>query len=197
MEIWFATHNENKLTEFKQLLQEMPVDVHGAMEMDYFSAPPETGDTFVDNARIKARALRSLKNTCWVVADDSGLVVEGLNGLPGVHSARYAGENASYQENNAKLLKMMQLRSPQNRKAHFVCCLLAYSPEGEEFIFEGKLEGTIGKAATGKNGFGYDPIFIAEGHEKTLAEIPPGEKNQISHRGLALQQLRNKLQEVL
>ena len=197
MEIWFATGNQGKLTEFKNMLKELPLDVHSQSELGYFTAPPEDGDSFLDNARIKAKALNSVKPEAWVVADDSGLVVEGLGGLPGVHSARYAGAHASASENNAKLLKMMQLRSATQRKAHFHCCLVAYGPDGQEYICEGELHGEITKSAQGAGGFGYDPVFTPEGKEQTLAELPPGEKNAISHRGHALSKLIEILQKSL
>lgn len=197
MEIWFSTQNDGKLQEFRELLRALPLEIHSASEMSYFSSPPENGDTFVANARIKARALRSIKDKAWVVADDSGLVVAGLDGLPGVHSARYAGANARASENNAKLLKMMALKSADKRQAHFVCCLVAFTPEGEEIICEGQLTGEIAKVARGQNGFGYDPVFIPTGYDKTMAELSKGEKNSISHRAQAMAQLVEHLKSRL
>ncbi|MCB0378522.1 MAG: RdgB/HAM1 family non-canonical purine NTP pyrophosphatase [Bdellovibrionales bacterium] len=193
MEIWLATNNKGKVAEFQKMLEGLNFEVHGQVELSYFSQPPENGDSFEANARIKARALKSVKPEVWVVADDSGIVVDGLGGLPGIHSARYAGEKARDSENNAKLLKMMTLRSATHRKAHFHCCLVAYDPEGNEHIFQGDLHGNISKVAKGSGGFGYDPIFIPDGFEKTLAELSPGEKNAISHRGKAFKELVQKL----
>lgn len=185
MEVWLATGNKGKISDFQKLMEGFPFEIHGQSEMSYFTQPPEDGDSFLANARIKAKSLHAIKDQAWVIADDSGLCVEGLGGLPGIHSARYAGENASSSENNAKLLKMMQFRSPTNRKAYFHCSLVAIDPTGKEYTFDGKLQGEIPKAARGTGGFGYDPVFIPEGWEKTLGESTAAEKNAISHRAQA------------
>jgi XTP/dITP diphosphohydrolase len=188
-DLWVATGNQGKLNEFKMLLNRLVqtgLNLHGQSELPVFSAPPENGDSFVANARIKARALKSVKPGTWVLADDSGLQVEGLNGLPGIHSARYAGPKASDAENVAKLLKMMTLRPMANRKATFVCVVVAFDPNGTEHVFEGRLEGEIGKAAKGTAGFGYDPIFIPVGETQTLADLGLAYKNKVSHRAKAL-----------
>lgn len=182
MELWIATSNKGKLKEFQQIFSTLPLAVRGQNELPVFSAPPETGKTFAENALIKAKALRSIKDSDWVLADDSGLIVEGLGGLPGIYSARYAGDRASDQENYSKLLKMMQIRSPQNRKAKFVCNLIAFSPKGDQFQFDGELTGLITTSPKGTMGFGYDPVFCPDGSTQTLAEITPGQKNAISHR---------------
>lgn len=188
--LWVATGNKGKLAEFKLLLKTLPFTLKAQSELPVFYAPAETGATLLDNARIKAKALKSVVDEAdWVLADDSGLFVEGLNNLPGVHSARYAGEKASAQENNAKLLKMIQIRSSTNRKAYFECTLVLLSPEREEHIFTGRLNGTIGLKAMGTAGFGYDPVFIAEGMTKHLSEISDAEKNAISHRANATKKL--------
>ena len=189
MEIWLATGNKGKKTEFESMLSDTNFEIHSQSELSFFSQPPENGDTFLANARIKAKSLHAIKNTSWVIADDSGLVVDELNGLPGIHSARYAGDKAQPSENNAKLLKMVKIRCGANPKAHFHCSIVAIDPQGTEHVFEGKLDGTIPKMASGQSGFGYDPVFVPEGSEKTLAEHTPGEKNAISHRAKALQQL--------
>ncbi len=189
MELWVATGNQGKLNEFKMLLNRLVqtgLNLHAQSELPVFSPPPENGDSFVANARIKARALKSVKPGTWVLADDSGLQVEGLNGLPGIHSARYAGPKASDGENVAKLLKMMTLRPMANRKATFVCAVVAYDPSGSEHVFEGRLEGEIAKAAKGTTGFGYDPVFIPTGEAQTLADLGLAHKNKISHRAKAL-----------
>ena len=189
-ELWVATGNQGKLNEFKmlfnRLVQEKGLVLHAQQELPVFSAPPETGDTFLANARIKARALRSVKNTFWVIGEDSGLTVEGLNGLPGVHSARYAGPKAQDAENVAKLLKMMTIRQMNNRKAAFVSTIVAFSPDGAEHIFEGRLDGEIAKVPKGTTGFGYDNVFIPTGETQTLAELGLAFKNKISHRAKAV-----------
>lgn len=189
MDIWVATTNQGKLAEYKTLLGGMGHTVHSPLELNVYSAPPETGKTFAENARIKARTMKALKPGQWVLGEDSGLEVEGLNNLPGIHSARYAGPKASDSENTAKLLKMMSLRSAQNRKAKFVCCIVAFSPDGKEHVVESTMDGAIAAKQAGNTGFGYDPIFIPEGESKTLAELPPAFKNKNSHRAKALRQL--------
>ena len=187
MEVWLASSNRGKLIEFKTLLPKC--DFHVQSELPVFSAPPETGKTFEENARIKARALKSVKTGVWVIGEDSGLEVEGLNNLPGIHSARYAGPKAADSENVAKLLKMMALRSATNRKAKFVCTMVVYTPDGVESVITGELSGTISDKARGTEGFGYDPVFIPEGETKTLAELGLTKKNQISHRAQAIKKL--------
>lgn len=187
MELWISTGNKGKLSEFKLLFnKELPTfQIFSIADLPTFSAPPENGQTFLDNARIKARSLKAMKPETWVMADDSGLEVEGLGGLPGVHSARYAGPKASDSENTAKLLKMMQIRAVANRNARFLCTVVVYSPQGEEMIFTGELKGTIGKSPTGQHGFGYDPVFVPDGETKTLAELGSGFKSTNSHRAKA------------
>lgn len=187
MEIWIATGNQGKLKEFERLLPS--ATVKSINDIPGFTAPPETGKTFLENARIKAKALRAVKNKDWVVADDSGIECEGLNNLPGVHSARYAGPNARDVENTAKLLKMIDMRSATNRKAQFVCVIVAYDPAGKEYVFEGTLKGTVAKDMRGTKGFGYDCVFIPEGFDKTTAEMEMADKNKVSHRGKAIQSL--------
>lgn len=194
MEIWLASGNNHKQKEVAFLLRELEPEMHGQNELDFYSSPEETGETFEDNAKIKAKSLAAVQPGKWVIADDSGLCCEGLNGLPGVHSARYAGPNARDTENVAKLLKMLQMRS-QNRNAYFVCVICAISPEGEEFIFEGKLEGEIARKQTGMNGFGYDPVFVPKGDTRCLAEMESNEKNKISHRALALEKFKAFIKE--
>jgi XTP/dITP diphosphohydrolase len=187
MELWLATGNRGKLIEFQTLLPKL--DIHTQSELRVFSPPAETGKTFEENARLKARALKSVKTGVWVVGEDSGLEVDGLNKMPGIYSARYAGDNARDAENVAKLLKMMSLRSATNRKAQFQCCMVIYSPEGQEFVVSGKMAGNISDKVRGTEGFGYDPVFIPDGESKTLAELGLTRKNQISHRAEAIRQL--------
>jgi XTP/dITP diphosphohydrolase len=193
MKLWIATTNQGKLNEFRNIMTSMGHEIHSVSEIKNYSAPPENGATFVDNARIKAKSLKALKPGEWVIADDSGLEVEGLNNLPGVHSARYAGRKASDGENVAKLLKMMQIRSAQNRKALFVAVMVVYNPQGEEMVFEGVVEGEISEKVRGTAGFGYDPVFIPKGETQTFAELGPAVKNKLSHRAIAIR----KIAEVL
>lgn len=195
MELWIGTTNQGKMREFKHLFSETPFKLHSMQEIKSYRQPPETGKTFLENARIKAKSVKAMKPDTFAMAEDSGLVVEGLGGLPGIHSARYAGDHAGDLENTAKLLKMVQMRTSLKRQAKFVCTMVVYSPEGEEWVFEGTLEGEIAKAQKGSGGFGYDPIFIPTGHTQTLAEIDPGLKNQMSHRAAATKLFLAKLKE--
>ena len=146
----------------------------------------------MDNARIKAKTLKAVKNTVWVLGEDAGLEVEGLNGLPGIHSARYAGPKASDSENVAKLLKMMTLKPMNNRNAKFVATTVVYTPTGEEWVFTGELKGKIATKPSGLHGFGYDPVFIPDGQTQTLAELGDGFKTQFSHRAQAIKAFLDK-----
>lgn len=193
-ELWIATGNKGKLEEYTLALKNLNLfKIFSQADLKSFTPRPEDGQTFLDNARIKARSVKSLKPEAWVLGEDAGLEVEGLGNLPGVHSARYAGPHARDSENVAKLLKMMQIRNVSPRTAHFKCVAVILTPQGEEWIFEGKLSGKIGLRAVGMMGFGYDPVFIPEGEEKTLAELGPGYKIQRSHRAQALSQFLAKL----
>lgn len=196
MELWIATGNKGKLEEYKLTLSKFPqIKVHSQAELPSFTPRPEDGKTFLDNARIKAKSVKALKSEAYVLGEDAGLEVEGLNNLPGVFSARYAGPNARDSENVAKLLKMMQIRNVPNRNAQFKCVSVVLTPDGDEWIFEGLLKGTISNKVIGSMGFGYDPVFIPEGESKTLAELGPGYKVQKSHRALALNQFLTRLKE--
>lgn len=191
-ELWVATGNLGKLREFEKLFEGLFV-IKSIKDLPAFTPPPENGSTFVDNARIKAKSLRSVRNQDWVIGEDSGLEVEGLGGLPGVHSARYAGNNAKDTENCLKVLKMLQLKMATTRKARFKSVIVAYSPSGEEFIFEGTLEGEIAKSMKGTDGFGYDSVFIPNGESKTLAELGLAAKNKLSHRAQAVKKMLEHL----
>ncbi len=193
MEVWIATTNQGKLNEFRNILSTTGAQIHAVSEIKGYSSPPENGATFIENARIKARSLKAMRPKVWVIADDSGLEVEGLNNLPGIHSARYAGPKASDGENVAKLLKMLQIRSAGNRKARFVCAMVAFDPEGQEHVFEGTVEGTISEKVRGTGGFGYDPVFIPNGETKTFSELGQAIKNKLSHRANAIR----KFMEIL
>ncbi len=194
MEIWIATGNKGKLDEYKLTLAKIPeFKVYSQADLPHFTPRPEDGKTFLDNARIKARSVKALKAEHFVLGEDAGLEVEGLNNLPGIHSARYAGPHARDSENVAKLLKMIQMRTSANRNACFKCVTVVLTPQNEEWVFEGILKGQISTKAIGLLGFGYDPVFIPEGETKTLAELGPGYKIQKSHRAMALAQFLAKL----
>lgn len=196
MDLWIATGNKGKLEEYKLTLNKYPtIRLFSQADLPSFTPRPENGATFLDNARIKTKSVKAMKAAEYVLGEDSGLEVEGLNNLPGVHSARYAGPHARDSENVAKLLKMMQIRNVPTRAAQFKCTTVVYTPENEEWIFESAMKGTISPKVSGLMGFGYDPVFIPEGETQTLAELGPGYKIQKSHRALALNQFINKLKE--
>jgi XTP/dITP diphosphohydrolase len=197
-QLWVATTNKDKFKEIKELLKELPIEVHAALELPAYSAPHESATTFEGNARIKARFLKAMRNEAWVLSDDSGLEVVALKGLPGVHSARYAGPNARDIENVSKLLKFIQLQTAgDDRSATFKCVLNLLGPNGEDQIFEGTLNGSISRDVRGKTGFGYDPVFIPEGETKTIGELGLAVKNKLSHRAKALREVKKYLQTVL
>ena len=188
-QLYVATANPGKLSEFKALLGDLPVEIHGLP-----ARVEETGETFEENARLKAEALSGERRD-WVVADDSGLEVEVLNDAPGVFSARFAGPESSDEANKLKLME--SLRGEKNRKARFVC-VLALARDGETILtLRGECSGVIAESPRGKGGFGYDPLFLPEGSDRTFAELDPEEKNHLSHRGRALRQFRQRLPEVL
>ncbi len=196
-ELWIATTNRGKVLEFEMILEPLVkkgLKIKTLADLDTYYPPEETGQTFLDNARIKARSLKAMKPGTWIVAEDSGLAVEGMNGLPGVHSARYAGPKASDFENRAKLLKIMGLKQLSNRNAAFICQMVVFDSEGREHLFDGELKGKIAKAEAGKTGFGYDSVFVPdgqpEGQAKTLAELGLAYKNQVSHRARAVEKLK-------
>ncbi len=197
-EIWIATGNKGKLGEFKLLFdKEFPgLKIFSQADLPVYASPPENGKSFLENARIKTKSLKAMKPDQWVMGEDSGLEVEGLGNLPGIHSARYAGPKAADSENLAKLLKMMQIKQVTNRHARFFCCMVVYTPSNEEWIFEGELKGTIGKTPAGQHGFGYDPVFLPEGEAKTLAEIGSAYKMKNSHRAKATMQFFAKLKSL-
>lgn len=190
MELIFATHNQHKLEEVKQMLPQN-IQFKSLTEIDFHDEIEETGTTFKENAKLKADTI-FLKTNKNIFADDSGLVIEGLNGAPGVYSARYAGTGKS-EDNIAMVLKEMD--GITNRNAYFIAvfCLIL---EGKEYYFEGKVNGTIATEILGEDGFGYDPIFIPEGYTKSFAQMSAEEKNSMSHRGRAVEQLHNFLSNI-
>ena len=189
-----ATRNQGKIEEFKKLLSGFPIEIKSLQ--DFGPIPPivEDGETFEDNAYKKAHDTARMLGFP-ALADDSGLRVEALNGLPGVYSARYAGEGASDQENNLKLLEAMKGR--ENRDAAFECIIAIAVPRGPALIYEGRCEGQITHEMRGENGFGYDPIFYYPQGKKTFAQMSSDEKNSVSHRGKAMAELKGEFDKVL
>ena len=189
--IILATHNKGKIAEFKAMFANTNFEVAGIDEYPEMPDVEETGLTFEENAQLKSRAI--CKYTGLItMADDSGLSVDALGGAPGVYSARYSAENgleASTERNNAKLLEALKGLKGTERKGQFVCVISVSAPNGAEMLCKGLWEGTILEEARGTNGFGYDPLlFIAE-LGCSAAELAPEQKNKVSHRGQALQEL--------
>ncbi|MCF7925640.1 MAG: XTP/dITP diphosphatase [Candidatus Izimaplasma sp.] len=185
-EIVIATKNPHKVTEMTNLLESLEYDVKTLYDYPEIGPIEETGDTFKENALIKAKTLSEYTKT-MCIADDSGIEVDALDGEPGVYSARFAGEKATYDDNNRLLLKKMKHKT--NRKARFVTVICLYYPDQEPVFFESTLNGEIAKDFKGLNGFGYDPLFIVKGTNRHLAEYALQEKNEISHRAKALKKL--------
>ncbi len=188
MDIIVATNNQGKVKEIKQLLY--PHNVMSQSEIGIDIDVEETGDTFVENAFLKARALKSY-TTCPIIADDSGLMVDYLNGEPGVYSARYAGENTTPMQGIEKLLKNLEGVPFDGRSAHFVSVIALVMPDGSEYSFEGRCDGYITNILKGENGFGFDPVFYYPPFDKTFAELTDEQKNSISHRYAAMKKLKD------
>ncbi len=196
LKIIIGTRNPKKREEIVELLKGLPVKLLGIEDYPGLPEVEEDGRTFQENAVKKATTLAKLTGE-WVMAEDSGLEVDSLNGLPGVRSARYAGEKATYDENNRKLLKAMEGIPPEKRTARFRCVIALASPQGILFVVEGQCEGLVSQETRGEQGFGYDPVFYLPGYGKTFAELGPAVKNRISHRAQALRKFREMLQRYI
>ena len=186
-----ATHNEGKLREIRELLAPFGIECLGAAELD-LPEPEETGVTFVDNAELKARASADLSGLP-ALADDSGLSVDALHGRPGIHSARWAEDEAGARDFGRAMQRVwteVEAAGPDaGHDAHFVCALSLAWPDGAIESFEGKVHGTLVWPPRGEKGFGYDPMFVATGMDRSFAEIDPQEKHAISHRAIAFKKL--------
>ena len=191
MKLVVATGNAHKLIEFKRILEPMGYDVVGQNEICPEIDVEETGVTFAENAYLKAIAIHRITGVP-VVADDSGLCVDALNGEPGVYSARYAGENATDTDRNIKLLKNMEQVPVEHRGGQFVSSICCVYGEDDIITCEGICKGNIGYAPCGENGFGYDPLFMIG--DRSFAQLSGAEKDLISHRGLALEMLRKEIE---
>ncbi|NOX87523.1 MAG: RdgB/HAM1 family non-canonical purine NTP pyrophosphatase [Calditrichaeota bacterium] len=193
MEILVATGNKHKLQEIREILGDLPVTVKSIADLPRKIEVEENGKTFAENAAIKARAYYDLAKMP-VMADDSGLEVPALNNQPGIYSARFAGADADYAENNRLLLRRMAHLKKDRRKARFVCTVCFKTEKGEWF-FTGITEGLILDELRGEGGFGYDPLFWIPELEQTYAELSPEEKNRISHRARALMKFKTFLKD--
>ncbi len=191
--IIFATGNEGKMKEIREIMADLDVEILSMKEAGITADIEENGRTFEENAVIKARTVMELCHEI-VLADDSGLEIDYLNKEPGVHSARYMGEDTSYRIKNQNLIDRLAGVPDEKRTARFVCVIAAAFPDGEVLTAEGTIEGRIGYEERGTNGFGYDPIFYVPQYGCSTAELPPEIKNEISHRGKALRKMKKELQ---
>lgn len=188
----FATGNEHKMVEIREILGELPVEILSMKDVGIKADIVENGNTFEENALIKAKEVCKLAGE-MVLADDSGLEIDYLNGEPGIYSARYMGEDTSYRIKNANLIERLEGVPDEKRTARFVCAIAAAFPDGTVKTVRGTMEGRIGYEETGENGFGYDPIFYLPEYGCSSAELSMEEKNKISHRGKALRAIKEEL----
>ena len=201
MRLIFATGNKGKMNEIREIMSDS-VPVLSMAEAGVSTDVEEDGNSFMENSFIKARAVaRTCKekgiDDAIVLADDSGLVVDALNGEPGIYSARYLGEDTPYSIKNAKIIERLNGVSDEDRTARFVCAIACVMPDGREYSAEATYEGAIGYEERGEHGFGYDPIFYLPDRGVYSAELNPDEKNRISHRGKALRMMKEILSEIL
>lgn len=200
-QIIFATGNQGKMREIRAILGEMAAGITSMKEAGIDLEIEENGTTFAENAVIKAQAVAEALRAggdareCVVMADDSGLEIDCLNGEPGVYSARYLGEETPFDEKSRDLLARMADVQEEDRSARFVCAIAAIFPDGETVTSEGIVEGRIGHELRGDNGFGYDPIFYLPEYGRTAAQLLDEEKNRISHRSRALEQMKEELKK--
>jgi XTP/dITP diphosphohydrolase len=189
-----ATHNQGKMREYTLLLREFPIEIKGLSDFQKIPRFQEKGSTFDEIARNKARFASTVLDVP-ALADDSGLVVEALDGAPGIFSARYAGNSADDYQNNLKLLENMN--GKENRDATFVCSIAIAKPGGQVLTYSERCSGRILSKPVGKHGFGYDPLFYYPSLHKAFAQLSPKEKNRISHRGKAMKKLADDFENIL
>lgn len=192
----FATGNEGKMKEIRMILEDMGMDIQSLRDADVHADIEENGTTFEENAIIKARGVMELTGEL-VLADDSGLEIDYLNGEPGVYSARYLGEDTSYRIKNQNLIDRLEGVPDEQRTARFVCVIAAALPDGRILTTRGTIEGMIGYEERGEGGFGYDPIFFLPEYGCSTAELSMEQKNELSHRGKALRSMKEELNKVL
>lgn len=192
--ILFATGNQGKMEEVREILADLGVEVISMREAGVSAEIVEDGETFEENAVIKARTIMELTGEV-TLADDSGLEIDALGGEPGVYSARYMGEDTSYHIKNNDLIRRLSQVPRQQRTARFVCSIAAAFPDGEIITTDGVIEGLIGYEEAGENGFGYDPIFVVPQLGCTTAQLSDEQKNEISHRGKALRKMKEELRK--
>lgn len=189
----FATGNEGKMREIRVIMEDLGVEILSQKEAGLAPQVDENGTTFEENAVIKAKAVAALAPEAIVLADDSGLEIDYLNKEPGIYSARYAGEDTSYVVKNQMLLDRLAGVPQENRTARFVCVIAAVFPDGQTVTVRETMEGFIGEAPAGENGFGYDPIFQVPQYGCSSAELTMEQKNELSHRGKALRKIKEEI----
>ena len=192
-----ASNNEHKINEIKQILSKLPLEVISLKEANIDIDVEETGSTFMENAYLKASEIFKVTQGNMVLADDSGLSVESLNGAPGIFSARFAGVHGNNKANNEKLLSLLEGKNVDERKAKFICAMVLIINDNEIVKVQGEAEGIITAEFRGEEGFGYDPLFFVEKYNKTFAQMTSDEKNAISHRGKALNRLKSELEKLV
>lgn len=197
--IIFATGNADKMKEIRMIMADLGLEIQSMKDAGIVVDIVENGKTFEENAMIKASSIaQELKKDsvqAIVLADDSGLEIDYLNKEPGIYSARYMGEDTSYTVKNANLIQRLEGVPDEKRTARFVCAIAAVFPDGRQFTTRAAIEGRIGYEERGKNGFGYDPIFYLPEYGRYSAELAPEEKNRISHRGKALEEMKKVLRQ--
>ena len=190
-----ATSNKDKAREIAEILKDTPFVVTTMKEEGYDPDIIEDGRTFEENALIKARAVHALASGAYVMADDSGLCIDALDGAPGIYSARFCGEDSTYPEKFAKIFEMLKDVPEEKRTAKFVCSIAVVRPDGSEFTVRGEICGILHEKPMGDGGFGYDPIFYVPEFGMTTAQMTKEQKNSISHRGKASRAMAEKLKE--
>lgn len=193
MNIWVATQNAHKVQEISAILS--PINVKSFLDLENAPEVEENGNSYAENATIKAKALYDIVHEP-VFADDSGLEVDALDGKPGIHSARFSSPDTNHARNVAKMLDVMKDVPDGKRTARFRCCIIYIDAEGESHEFNGTLEGSIAHECHGEGGFGYDPIFFLPERKCTIAELSGSEKNTISHRAFALEKLKDYFKSI-
>lgn len=190
-----ATQNKDKISEIREILSDLPFQIITMEEAGFTEEIEETGETFAENAMIKAKAVHTVTGG-YVMADDSGLAIDALDGAPGVYSARFHGKDSSYQEKIEALWKLLKDVPLEDRTAHFICAIAVVTPSGESFVVEGRIDGILYDRMIGENGFGYDPVFFVPEYGMTTAQMTSSEKHSISHRGRALKAMLARLEKM-
>ncbi len=193
MRLIVASHNEHKLEEIRAILADLDLEVVSLLDLGFDTEIEENGTSFQENALLKVRALRDIYPNDYIMADDSGLCVDALDGAPGVYSARFGGVGSTYPEKFRLLYRLMDESGRTDTSAKFHCTIAVMRPDGSTFTVDGIVSGEITREASGANGFGYDPIFYLPEYKLTTAQIDPVLKNRLSHRAKALEAMREVL----